>query len=115
MWQSGQPVEYGEYFMGHEDAFDKYGYDKTYRDEADLREKYKAALPWLNLLSSNKPYDLVSRGEAESEELQSLRVQLEKLTKDMSLINQLLEDPDAKVPMWQAMEIMKAKKASTQA
>jgi integrase len=60
LWRrSGVPVEYGEYYMGHREAFDKYGYDKTALDEDELRKQYEAALPILNILSETRPFKLV--------------------------------------------------------
>ena len=64
LWRrSGVPVEFGEYFMGHRGAFDKYGYDRTAQDEDELRKQYSVALPWLNILSENKPFKLVHEDE----------------------------------------------------
>ena len=64
MWRrSGVPVEFGEYFMGHRGAFDKYGYDQTARDEDELRKQYLGALPFLNILSDTKPFRLVREDE----------------------------------------------------
>jgi integrase len=64
LWRrSGVPVEYGEYFMGHREAFDKFGYDKTARDEDGLRKQYEAALSILNILSETRPFKLVHEDE----------------------------------------------------
>ena len=105
LWRkSGVPVEYGEYFMGHEDAFDKYGYDKTHLDEGDLRARYLKALPWLCLLTRNEPYDLVDRREYENEEVQKLRAQVEELTGKVELVNRLLENPATVGLMWDLLK-----------
>jgi integrase len=76
LWRrSGVPVEYGEYFMGHRDAFDAYGYDKTAQDEDETRKRYLQALPMLNILSETRPFklvheDTVEKLRRENEELQ---------------------------------------------
>jgi len=90
LWRrSGVPVEYGEYFMGHRDAFDKYGYDRTARDEDELRKQYTAALPFLNIISESKPFKLVHQ-----DELESLRKQLEE---EKAKSNGKIADLEAKV------------------
>jgi len=64
LWRrSGVPVEYAEHFMGHRNAFDKYGYDRTAQDEEDLRSKYLMALPHLNIISDTKAFKLVKQDE----------------------------------------------------
>ena len=73
LWRrSGVPVEFGEFFMGHRESFDRYGYDKTSKDEDEMRKRYLEALPWLNLLSETKPFKLVRE-----DEVSELRKQLE--------------------------------------
>jgi len=84
LWRkSGVDIEYAEYFMGHVDAFDKYGYDKTYRDERDLREKYRAALPYLNLINDSAAYGLVDKTEYENTRMRELEAENEELKRKM--------------------------------
>ena len=89
LWRkSGVDVEYAEYFMGHVAAFDKYGYDKTYLDERELREKYVAALPFLNLISESAAYGLVDKKEFENDRIRELENQIEA---QQEQIDKLLE------------------------
>lgn len=81
LWRrSGVPVEYGEYFIRHREAFDKYGYDKTAQDDDELRKRYLEALPFLNILSENKPFKLVREDEVTQlrRENEEIRRQLEE-------------------------------------
>jgi integrase len=47
-----------EFMMQHET--DPNEYDKAFRDEPYMRSEYRKALPWLNLMSSSRPYGQVS-------------------------------------------------------
>jgi hypothetical protein len=121
LWRrSGVPVEYAEYFMGHRDAFDKYGYDKTPDDEDETRKQYLEALPMLNLLTETRPFKLVHEDTVEklraqvkaleagqSSEIQRLRAQLEDLTSQVGLINAALHDPAASPILWEALQKLK--------
>jgi integrase len=81
LWRhSGVPVEYAEYFMGHREAFDKYGYDRTAQDEDELRKQYEAALPFLNILSESKPFKLVKEDEVTklNTKIKDMEAQLEE-------------------------------------
>lgn len=95
LWRrSGVPVEYGEYFMGHRGAFDKYGYDRTAQDEDELRKQYSSALPFLNILSEAKPFKLVHQ-----EEVEKLREQLKQRDSKQLDLERQLEDTQKTVAL----------------
>jgi len=80
VWRkSGVDVEFAEYFMGHEKAFDDYGYDVSQEDEPLMRSKYLAALPWLNIISDTRAFDLVDRNTYENQEIKELKAKLAEL------------------------------------
>ena len=82
LWRrSGVDVAYGEYFMGHREAFDKYGYDKTGGDEDELRAQYSVALPFLNILSETKPFKLVREVDVEKEVQKQVEIRLKEAEK----------------------------------
>ncbi len=62
----------GEFLMGHQ--IDPLGYNKAHRDEAWVKNEYKKALPWLNILSSTRPYGLVSESIIEEQQIQILEL-----------------------------------------
>jgi integrase len=85
LWRrSSSDVVYAEYFMGHSDAFDKHGYDKTYEDEGLCLQEYMKAVPYLSILSGTKPYRLVDENEVEKlrAENKELRKEIEKRIDD---------------------------------
>jgi len=85
LWRrSGVPTEFGEYFMGHRNAFDKYGYDKTAQDEDEMLKQYMRALPMLNLLSETRPYKLVHEDTVEKLRRENVELQqrLEQQSRD---------------------------------
>lgn len=106
LWRrSGVPVEYGEYYMGHREAFDKYGYDKTAMDEDELRKQYEAALPILNILSETRPFKLVHEDEVarltraleeakkgQSSEVTELKVKMENMEKAFAKVMKALRE-----------------------
>jgi integrase len=50
----------GEFLMGH--VVDSLGYNKAHQDQQWVMKEYKKALPFLNILSSERPYGLISEG-----------------------------------------------------
>jgi integrase len=66
--------EVGEWLMGHSRVWDSNGYDKSYRDVDAYRREYEKALPWLNIMSSGRPFHQVSE-----EEVESIRAEVERL------------------------------------
>ena len=91
LWRkSAVPVEYAEYFMGHIKAFDQYGYDKTYKDEKDLMKKYLTALPYLNILTSARPFGLVDQEEYENSRILELEEEVSEMKKQQEELMKLL-------------------------
>jgi hypothetical protein len=64
--------EVGEYCLGH--TIDPSEYNKAYRDEAFYRAEYLKALPFIQILSSGRPFHQISEDEVES-----LRTEVERL------------------------------------
>jgi integrase len=61
-----------EFMMGHQ--VDSLGYNKSWRDVEFFEAEYRKALPWLNIMSSGRPFHQVSE-----EEVESLRAEVERL------------------------------------
>lgn len=123
LWRrSGVPVEYAEFFMGHRDAFDKYGYDKTPDDPDETRKRYLEALPMLNLLTETRPYKLVHEDTVEklTRKNEELRQQLQAvqdrvtvvddLRRKVELIEAAVTDPATAPAMWRLLQELKAAK-----
>ena len=98
LWRkSGVEVEFAEYHMGHEKAFDEYGYDAAAEDEALTQSKYRAALPYLNIISDTHAFDLIDRETYENEEIRELRAELEAERSKRSEVMDLLERMDKRL------------------
>lgn len=78
--------EIGEFLMGHQ--LDKLGYNKVDQDETYVKNQYKLALPWLNLLSSTRAYGLVSE-EAITDLDEKSKEQDEKIESIMAYVHRL--------------------------
>jgi hypothetical protein len=63
-----------EFMMQH--TIDENEYNKAFRDEAWMREEYRKALPWLNMMSSGRAYHQVS--EDRVTELEAKIAEMEK-------------------------------------
>ena len=61
-----------EFFMGHQ--IDPLEYNKAYRDEKWARSQYLRAMPYLNLLSSDRAY-----GKVDEDEVERLRAEVARL------------------------------------
>jgi integrase len=68
--------EVGEYCMGH--IIDVTEYNKAYRDEAFYRAEYLKALPFIQILSSGRPFHQISEDEVESLRAEVQRLRTEK-------------------------------------
>jgi 3-deoxy-D-arabino-heptulosonate 7-phosphate (DAHP) synthase class II len=70
--------------MGHREAFDKYGYDQTAKDEDDILKNYLRAQPFLNILTETKPFKLVHEDEVTrlQRELDEAKKKLSEREKD---------------------------------
>ena len=92
LWRkSGVEVEFAEYHMGHEKAFDEYGYDVSQEDEPLMQSKYRDALPYLNIISDTRAFGLIDRETYENERIKKLEDQIAELR---SLIMKELENPE---------------------
>ena len=89
--KSTVPVEYAEYFMGHSNAFDRDGYDKVYRDQIFTAGKYLEASPWLQIMTSNQPFGLVNKEEAENHKFVDLQQQIDKLNETNEVLRKALQ------------------------
>lgn len=81
--------------MGH--TIDKLGYDKSHTDLEHYLRKYLRALPWLEILSSPRPYNHVPLEDVEvlREELKSRDRPYEKMLEDIfQLQNTLASIPE---------------------
>jgi len=118
--RSGASPEFAEFFMGHTQAFDKFGYDKIYRDRRFTEREYRKALPWLQILSSSRPFGKVDEDEMEAlrrkvreleagrdRELDELRRRLDGQEKINEEIRQQLHD------LFEALEKFKGNKPDT--
>jgi integrase len=56
----------GEFLMGH--VIDPLGYNKAHQDQSWVMKEYRKALPFLNILSSERPYGLISEGLLEEQQ-----------------------------------------------
>jgi hypothetical protein len=85
LWaKSPAKPEVAEFMMGH--SVDPLEYDKSFRDEAFFRGEYLKALPWLNIMSSGRPYNMV-----EEESVENLRLEVERLRKYEDVVGNLRE------------------------
>jgi integrase len=77
--------ECAEYFMGH--SIDPLGYNKSFLDEDFYRKEYCRALPYLNVLSSPKPFKQVDESEVDE-----LRGEVERLQKNEKVYAGIVEE-----------------------
>jgi integrase len=78
-----------EFVMGH--VVDPLGYNKACNDEQWVTKEYRKALPWLNILSSNRPYGLISEDIIEEQEVK-IQVQQGQIDKQQEQIDNLIEN-----------------------
>ncbi len=94
--KSGAKDWVGEFLMGH--TIDPLDYNKAWRDERFCREEYLKALPYLQILSSGRPYHQVDEEEVEAlraevkrlqsgDELKELREQVRILTENVDRVS----------------------------
>lgn len=69
------PTTIFEFFMGHQ--IDKNEYDKYCKDEVTVKRQYRKAIPYLNIMTSNKALGLYDEEEVEKES----EVQRQKIKK----------------------------------
>lgn len=92
LWRpSGVDSEVAEFFMGHD--IDKFNYDASPElDPGWFLQQYKQALPYLNILSSDRPFRKVDETEVDSlllrvreqdEEIKILRAQVEAQEREL--------------------------------
>ncbi|MDQ1279127.1 MAG: hypothetical protein QG670_387 [Thermoproteota archaeon] len=72
--KSPAKADVAEFMMGH--SIDANEYNKAYRDEKFYRDEYEKALPYLQIISSGRPFHQVSE-----EEVERLRSEVERLKK----------------------------------
>ena len=74
--------EVAEGLMGH--SIDKNKYNQIMPDVPWVTREYRKALRWLNIMSSNTPFGLITEDEVEqrSDEYKSLRADMDKLLED---------------------------------
>lgn len=76
LWsKSGASSEVAEFCLQHQ--IDPLNYNKIFNDAAYMKGQYKKALPHLQIMSSNRPFNL-----ANEEEVDLLRNEIEKLRSD---------------------------------
>jgi integrase len=110
LWQkSPAKPSVAEFCMGH--VVDPLEYDKSYTDEKWVRKEYLKALPWLNILSSGRPYGQVAEDEVES--LRSHVQQLQAQTERARKLDMLLEDPEVYEAFVKTLRGLKEKKVSS--
>ena len=107
--KSSAKPEVGEFCMGH--MIDPLEYNKAWRDEKFYRDEYSKALPYLQIMSSGKPYHMVGEDEVDAlrqeverlqsgrdERIRQLEEKIEKITEVRSesddVMNRLFEDPE---------------------
>jgi len=96
--------EVGEFFMGHN--IDPLAYNKAWQDEKFYREEYLKALPYLQLLSSGRPYHQIDEGEVESlrkevDQLRASRAEWAGQKEETEALKKRLEEMEVKVRNWQ--------------
>lgn len=85
--------EVGEFCMGH--MIDPLDYNKAWRDEKFYRDEYAKALPYLNLISSGRPFHQVDEDEVESlrKEVANLKQAQETRRESDDVMDRLFVDP----------------------
>jgi len=76
-FKSDAKPDVGEFLMGH--VTDPYQYDKSWRDTRFYEGEYRKALPYLQILSSGKPFHQV-----DEEEIEGLRGKVEDLERQLA-------------------------------
>jgi len=70
-----------EFFLGH--ITDPNGYDKFYREEADVKRKYRIMLPYLNLISEGKA-EIGEQVKEHAEQMQKQASAIKQLEKKLN-------------------------------
>lgn len=86
--------EVGEFMMGH--MIDPLDYNKAWQDEKFYREEYLKALPYLQIMSSGRPFHQIDEEEVESLRAQVHRLEEEKKAEDEKEIK-LSEETQKKI------------------
>ncbi|MCJ7631688.1 hypothetical protein MUP77_04705, partial [Candidatus Bathyarchaeota archaeon] len=91
-----------DYCLGH--SIDPLGYDKSFRDEKFFRDEYRKAVPYLEIMSSGRPFHQIDESEVENlrKEVEHLKQLQEPRKQTIELMEQALEDP-------QIVELLKRK------
>ena len=86
--------EVAEYCMGH--VIDPLDYNKAWRDEKFYRDEYCKALPYLQILSSGKPFHQIDEEEVDllRNEVAILKNALESRRESDDVMNHLFEDSE---------------------
>jgi integrase len=94
--------EVAEFCMGH--SIDPLEYNKSYRDREAYRREYLKALPWLNVLTSHRPFRVVDEAEvdrlrervdkyeAEAKKLVDLEQELARVISEVEDMKRVKED-----------------------
>ena len=101
LWQkSPAKPSVAEFCMGH--VVDPLEYDKSYTDEKWVRKEYLKALPYLQIMSSGRPY-----GQVEEDEVDALRAQVADLQdkqRTLAMLAELLDTPEKKQKLKKLLE-----------
>ena len=114
LWSmSGAAPHVAEAIMGHQ--WDPLGYDKSPDDEKYMVEQYRKAIPWLNLISSGRPFGQVSEDEVDrlrrelEEAKRSQSDELRSLTADMAIFKRVMANPETAPIFWKALKELEDK------
>ena len=107
LWEkSSAKPSVAEFLMGHE--VDPLEYNKAFKDEGWVRREYLKALPYIQIISSGRPF-----GQVEEDELDKLRAQvrrLEQAGEKVRKLEALLEDPEVYDAFVETLQKLKERK-----
>lgn len=106
--KSPAKAEVGEFFMGH--TIDPLEYNKSFRDEKFYHGEYSKALPYLQILSSGRPFHQVDEEEVESlrREVERLKQIQETRRESDAVMDRLFEDPEFKAVLAKKTQSVKS-------
>lgn len=88
---SDADIEIAEWMMGHSDALDRYGYDKSpWHNPDHFREQYLKAEPWLNIITMDPETVPRSQYQRQTAKVEDLDIKLRGLEETVELLKQEL-------------------------
>ena len=102
----------GEAYMGH--VTDKNGYNRAQTDHKWSSAQYRRVLPWLNIMSGNKPFDLYNEEEIEEQVIKESEKKATALfVQEKALMREKFDDLiDTKLRDWDESADLREARAS---